>query len=267
MPKEITENMIPTGLPPLDEIMKGWHLSDLIVISSRWRRGGRTILAMTIARNLTIDYHIPVAYFSLKLSNVQFVNRLLAMESGCALSELNNYIEDKELAKRIDAAADKLIDIPLYVDDTPDLSIFDFKSKLKELVEEHGIKLAIIDYVQLMHGHEDAGGWEQMWEKIIKELKDAASELGVAIIALDKMNRSIFKDDVRDAKKVTGAEKYADVLLVYQPDESKRWKDIEWSAKIYVMKNNRGQLGDCVVKVKKGIYIYDSSKNNDYVAG
>lgn len=251
MSKEITENMIPTGLPPLDEIMKGWHLSDLIVISSRWRRGGRTILAMTIARNLTIDYRIPVAYFSLKMSNMLFCNRLLAMESGCALSELNNYIEDKELAKRIDAAADKLIDIPLYVDDTPDLSFFDFKSKLKRLVEENEIKLVIIDFVQLMRGHEDAGGWEQMWEKIIKELKDAASELGVVIIALDKMNRSIFKDDVRDAKKVPGAEKYADILLVYQPDESKRWKDIEWGAKIYVMKNNRGKFGDCDVKIKK----------------
>ena len=237
MSKEITENMIPTGLPPLDEIMKGWHLSDLIVISSRWRRGGRTILAMTIARNLTIDYHIPVAYFSLKMSNVLFCNRLLAMESGCALSELNNYIEDKELAKRIDVAVGKLIDAPLYVDDTPDLSFFDFKSKLKRLVEENEIKLVIIDFVQLMHGYEDAGYRERL-EEIIKKLKDAASELGVAIIALDEMSR-----------------------------ESKRWKDIEWSAKIYVMKNNRGQLGDCVVKVKKGIYIYDSSKNNDYVAG
>ena len=90
-----------------------------------------------------------------------------------------------------------------------------------------------------------------MWEKIIKELKDAALELGVAIIALDKMNRSIFKDDVRDAKKVPGAEKYADILRVYQPDESKRWKDIEWGAKIYVMKNNRGKFGDCDVKIKK----------------
>lgn len=257
--------MIPTGLPPLDEIMKGWHLSDLIVISSRYRTGGRTILAMTIARNLTIDYHIPVAYFSLKLSNVQFANRLIAMESGCDLSELNNYKEDQELAKRIAAAAGKLKDIPLYVDDTPDLSIFDFKSKLKELVEKHGIKLAIIDFVQLMHGHEDAGCWDQVLEKIIKELKDTASEYGVAIIVLDKMGWAV--DDVRDAKKVPGAEKYADVLLVYQPDESKRWKDIEWGAKIYVMKNNRGKFGDCVVKVKKGIYIYDSSKNNDGMAG
>lgn len=124
----------------------------------------------------------------------------------------------------------------------------------------------IIDFVQLMHGYEDAGYRERL-EEIIKKLKDVASELGVAIIALDKMSRSIFEDDVRDAKKVTGAEKCADVLLVYHPDESKRWKDIEWGAKIYVMKNNRGQLGDCVVKVKKGIYIYDSSKNNDYVAG
>lgn len=144
------------------------------------------------------------------------------------------------------------------------MSFFDFKSKLKRLVEENEIKLVIIDFVQLMHGYEDAGYRERL-EEIIKKLKDAASELGVAIIVLDKMSWAV--DDVRDAKKVTGAEKYADVLLVYQPDESKRWKDIEWSAKIYVMKNNRGQLGDCVVKVKKGIYIYDSSKNNDYVAG
>ena len=106
----------------------------------------------------------------------------------------------------------------------------------------------IIDFVQLMHGYEDAGYRERL-EEIIKKLKDAASELGVAIIALDKMSWAV--DDVRDAKKVPGAEKYADILLVYQPDESKRWKDIEWGAKIYVMKNNRGKFGDCDVKIKK----------------
>lgn len=115
--------------------------------------------------------------------------------------------------------------------------------------------MAIIDFVQLMRGHEDAGGWDQALEKIIEELKDAASELGVAIIVLDKMSWAV--DDVRDAKKVTGAEKYADVLLVYQPDEFKRWKDIEWSAKIYVMKNNRGKFGDCDVKIKKWRIDYD----------
>jgi len=153
MPKKLEGNMIPTGLPPLDKIIKGWHLSDLIVLSSRWRRGGRSILARNIARNLTVDYRIPVVYFSLRMSEMDFCCRLLAAEAGCTLVELGNYGKgDKELDKRVDAAAGKIGACPLYVDGTRDLSIFDFKSKLKRLVEEHGIKLAIIDYVQLMRG-------------------------------------------------------------------------------------------------------------------
>lgn len=116
-------------------------------------------------------------------------------------------------------------------------------------MEEHGIKLAIIDYVQLMRG----GRW-YMDEELMAALKDTASELGVAIIALYQMSRSIFpEDDVRDSSEVKWAEKYADVMLVYQPDKSKRWEDIEWDAKIYVMKNNKGKrLGDCDMKIKKG---------------
>lgn len=250
MPKKLEGNMIPTGLPPLDKIIKGWHLSDLIVLSSRWRRGGRSILAMNIARNLTVDYRIPIAYFSLKISAIGFCSWLLAAEAGSTLVELGNYGKgDKELDKRVDAAAGKLSDCPLYVDDTPDLSIFDFKSKLKRLVEEHGIKLAIIDHVRLMPDER-----RYMDEEFMADLKDTASELGVAIIALYQMSRSIFpEDDVRDSSEVKWAEKYADVMLVYQPDKSKRWEDIEWDAKIYLMKNNKGKrLGDCDMKIKKG---------------
>lgn len=207
-------------------------------------------MARNIARNLTVDYRIPVVYFSLRMSEMDFCCRLLAAEAGCTLVELGNYGKgDKELDKRVDAAAGKIGACPLYVDGTQDLSIFDFKSKLKRLVEEHGIKLAIIDYVQLMRG----GRW-YMDEELMAALKDTASELGVAIIALYQMGRSIFpEDDVRDSSEVEWAEKYAEVMLVYQPDKSKRWEDIEWDAKIYVMKNNKGKrLGDCDMKIKKG---------------
>ncbi|MBO8431766.1 MAG: hypothetical protein IAB08_00520 [Bacteroidetes bacterium] len=83
MPKKLEGNMIPTGLPPLDKIIKGWHLSDLIVLSSRWRRGGRSILARNIARNLTVDYRIPVVYFSLRMSEMDFL-----LQASCCGSRL-----------------------------------------------------------------------------------------------------------------------------------------------------------------------------------
>lgn len=180
----LSGNVIPTGLPSLDEIMKGWHLSDLIVFSS-CRSGKMRDLAMTIARNLTVDRRVPVAYFSLCMPSVRFAKGLVAMESGHTLSELGNFGgRDKATDKRIDAAVDKLRDAPLYIDDSPGLSILDFKSKTKEWAGKHGVKLAIIDYVQLMRGHEDAGDWGQELAGIIKALKEAASGLGVAIIAL-----------------------------------------------------------------------------------
>lgn len=240
MPKEI--NMIPTGLPSLDKIMKGWHLSDLIVISS-CDSGKMTDLAMAIARNLTVDYRIPVVYFSLSMSAVRFVKGLIAMESGHTLSELENFRERYKELEEVEVAAGKLKDAPFYVDDTPELSIVDFKSELKELVGKHGIKLAIIDYVQLMRSHEDAGGREQKLAGIIKALKEAASEFGIAIIALNPTYCAV------DAE--SGAEKYANVMLACRPSESHKPNSVEWVAKISVMKNNRRKYGDCDVKIKK----------------
>ncbi len=249
------ENKIPTGLPLLDKIIKGWHLSDLVIISSQLRKGGRTLLAMSIARNLAVDHCIPVAYFSLKLPTALFVKRLIEMETGHTIEAWG----DKT---RQDMA--KLMEAPLFIDDTPELSILDFREKVKQLVKEHGIKLAVVDYVQLMGGYEGMGSRDCWLEKVVKTLKDIASEFGVVVMALDKMYRPVNDMvDTRDFPKVAGAEKYADVMLVYMPNKPKRSSSLDWDAEIVVIKNNKGDVGNCLVKVTNKCRLHDANTNHD----
>lgn len=252
---EQVENKIPAGLPSLGKIIKGWHLSDLVIISSQLRKGGRTLLAMSIARNLTVDYRIPVAYFSLKLPTALLGKRLIEMETGHTIKTL----DDKT---RQDMA--KLMEAPLFIDDTPELSIFDLREKVKRLTNEHGIKLVIVDYVQLMGGYEGTGSRDCWLENVVKTLKDIASEFGVVVMALDKMYRPA-NDMVntRDFPKVAGAEKYADVMLEYCPNKPERSGSLDWDAEIVVIKNNKGDVGSCFVKVTNKYRLHDANTYHD----
>mgnify|MGYP002510810922 CR=1 FL=1 len=180
-----------TGYHDLDKITSGWQESDLIIIAARPAMG-KTALVLSMAKNMAVNFNTPVAIFSLEMSNVQLVNRLIS--NVCELNgskiksgQLSQYEWEKLMSK-----VKLLYSAPLYVDDTPSLSIFELRTKARRLVREHGVKIIIIDYLQLMTaaGAGDKGNREQEVAFISRSLKGIAKELNVPIIALSQLSRA-----------------------------------------------------------------------------
>lgn len=133
---------VPTGYHKLDDITSGWQASDLVIIAGRPAMG-KTSFALSMAKNIAADYKVPMAFFSLEMSNVQLVNRLI---SNCCEIQgskiLNGQLQPDEW-ERLDKRVNGLIGAPLYVDDTPGLSVFELRTKARRLVREHGVKIII----------------------------------------------------------------------------------------------------------------------------
>lgn len=187
----IQKNKIPTEFPYLDKITGGLHPAELVVIAGRaWV--GNTTLALNIARNIAIDSHIPVAYFSLEAPAVQIAKRLIKTESGIDIHKLNGAVAiTQEESDDLDLLCSNLEKIPLYIDDTPCLKIEDFKDKVKRLVEDKGIKLAIVDYFQLMRGPEEIQDRHLKCQAILKSLSSVAKEFGIAVVAITSIPRDM----------------------------------------------------------------------------
>ena len=143
---------VPTGYHKLDNITSGWQASDLVIIAGRPAMG-KTSFALSMAKNIAADYKVPMAFFSLEMSNVQLVNRLI---SNCCEIQgskiLNGQLKPDEW-ERLDKRLNNLIGSPLYVDDTPGLSVFELRTKARRLVRDHGVKIIMIDYLQLMNAN------------------------------------------------------------------------------------------------------------------
>ena len=143
---------IPTGYTGLDDMTSGWQPSDLVIIAGRPAMG-KTSFALSIAKNVAVDYHIPIGFFSLEMNNVQLVNRLIS--NVCEISGhkiLNGQLDNTEW-ERLDRKLRDLTGAPIYVDDTPGLSVFELRTKARRLVREKGVKLLMIDYLQLMNAN------------------------------------------------------------------------------------------------------------------
>ena len=165
---------ISTGYYRLDDVTSGWQNSDLVIIAGRPAMG-KTAFALSMAKNIAADQHIPMAFFSLEMSGVQLTNRLIS--NACEIFD-----------KRIN----NLIGAPLYIDDTPGLSVFELKTKARRLVNEHQIKLIMIDYLQLMNANGMRfNNRQEEVSNISRSLKGLAKELNIPIIALSQLNRGV----------------------------------------------------------------------------
>ncbi|MDE6690172.1 MAG: replicative DNA helicase, partial [Prevotella sp.] len=143
---------IASGYHALDDKTSGWQPSDLIIIAGRPAMG-KTAFALSMAKNIAADSQAPIAFFSLEMSNVQLVNRLIS--NACEIEGkkiLNGQLRDDEW-ERLDKRINTLLGAPLYVDDTPGLSVFELRTKARRLVREHGVKIIMIDYLQLMNAN------------------------------------------------------------------------------------------------------------------
>jgi replicative DNA helicase len=181
---------IPSGFTKLDRLTSGWQKAELIIIAARPSMG-KTAFALSMARNMAIDHDKKVAIFSCEMSSIQLVNRLIVAETDIAGDKIRNGRLSEEEWKQLDTRIKKLVQAPIFIDDTPAISIFELRAKCRRLMAQHKLDIVIVDYLQLMSGPDNAGSREQEVSNISRSLKSIAKELNVPIIALSQLNRSV----------------------------------------------------------------------------
>ncbi len=182
---------VPTGFTELDRLTSGWQPSDMIIVAARPGMG-KTSYTLALARNAAVDFNKAVAIFSLEMSNLQLVQRLISMEAEISGSKLRSgQLEDYEW-QQLQSAIEKMSEVPIFIDDTPGINIFELRAKCRRLKMQHDIQMVIIDYLQLMTGGGDnKGNREQEISMISRSLKALAKELSVPVIALSQLSRAV----------------------------------------------------------------------------
>ena len=255
---------IPTGYSGMDEMTSGWQASDLVIIAGRPAMG-KTSFALSIAKNVAVDYGVPVGFFSLEMNNVQLVNRLIS--NVCEISGhkiLNGQLDPSDWEK-LDKRIGKLTEAPIYVDDTPGLSVFELRTKARRLVREKGVKLIMIDYLQLMNANGmKFGSRQEEVSTISRSLKGLAKELDIPVLALSQLSRNVENREGLDGKRPqlsdlreSGAiEQDADmVLFVHRPEyyhiyQDEKGNDLHGMAQIIVAKHRKGSTGDVLLNFR-----------------
>ena len=252
-----------TGYHKLDKVTSGWQNSDLIIIAARPAMG-KTAFVLSMAKNMAVTYNTPIALFSLEMSNVQLVNRLISnvceLEGSKIKSGQLTPLEWDQLMARIKA----LNGAPLYIDDTPSLSIFELRTKAMRLAREHNIKMIIIDYLQLMNASGmKFGSREQEVSMISRSLKQLAKELNIPIIALSQLNRSVEnradgkRPQLSDLRESGAIEQDADIVcFIHRPeyylhsDTDANGNDIRGKAEFIIAKHRSGSVEDIQLRFR-----------------
>lgn len=253
----------PSGFHELDKMTAGWQASDLVILAARPAMG-KTAFSLSMAKNMAVDQQVPVAFFSLEMSNVQLVNRLIV--NVCEIT--GDKIRTGKLTpyewEQLDSNIKRLYGAPLYIDDTPSLSVFELRTKARRLVREHGIKVIMIDYLQLMNASGMSFNSRQEEVAVIsKSLKGLAKELNIPILALSQLNRGVESregDDKRpklsDLRESGSIEQDADIVMfIHRPEyyhiyQDAQGRDLRGRAEIIIAKHRNGSVGDVLLTFK-----------------
>ncbi|WP_308226805.1 replicative DNA helicase [uncultured Prevotella sp.] len=252
---------VPTGYEELDKKTSGWQSSDLVILAGRPAMG-KTSFALSLAKNIAVDYNTPIAFFSLEMNNVQLVNRLISNVCEIPGSKMLNGQLSPDEWERLDKNIRLLQGAPLYIDDTPGLSIFELRTKARRLVREKGVKIIMIDYLQLMNANGMRfGSRQEEVSKISQSLKGLAKELDIPIIALSQLNRTVEnreglegkRPQLSDLRESGAIEQDADmVLFVHRPEyyhilTDEKGNDLRGMAQIIIAKHRKGATGDVLL--------------------
>ena len=254
---------IPSGFTKLDKLTSGWQPSDLIIIAARPGMG-KTAFALSMARNIAVEHQIPVAFFSLEMSSVQLITRLISSETGLSSEKLRTGNLEKHEWEQLNVKVKGLEKAPLFIDDTPSLSIFDLRAKARRLSSQHGIKLLMVDYLQLMTagGSQKGGNREQEISTISRNLKALSKELNIPVIAISQLSRAVEtrggtkRPLLSDLRESGAIEQDADIVsFIYRPEYYKidEWDDEEHNptagqAEFIVSKHRNGGLDEIRLK-------------------
>ena len=252
-----------SGFTKLDKITSGWQNSDLIVIAARPAMG-KTAFVLSMAKNIAVDFRKPVALFSLEMSNLQLVNRLISNVCEIPSEKIKSGQLETYEWQQLDYKLKDLLDAPLYVDDTPSLSVFELRTKARRLVREHHVSLIIIDYLQLMNASGMSfGSRQEEVSTISRSLKGLAKEINIPILALSQLNRSVEtregdgkRPQLSDLRESGAIEQDADmVCFIHRPEYYKIYQDesgndLRGMAEIIIAKHRNGAVGNVRLRFK-----------------
>ncbi len=249
---------VPTGFSSLDRMTSGWQNSDLVIIAARPGMG-KTAFVVSAMRNAAVDFKRPVAIFSLEMASVQLVNRMISAEAELEGEKIRKgQLADFEWQQLVHKT-NRLSAAPIFIDDTPALSILELRAKCRRLKAEHNIELIIVDYLQLMRG-DSAGNREQEIASISRALKGIAKELSVPVLALSQLSRGVEtrggdkRPQLSDLRESGSIEQDADIVMfLYRPEYYKITVDEEGlptqgMGEVIIAKHRNGSTG--TVKLK-----------------
>ena len=267
---------VPSGFTDLDRLTSGWQRSDLIIVAARPSMG-KTAFVLSMARNMAVDHKVPVAFFSLEMSNIQLVNRLIVSESGLSSEKIRNGKITQDEWTQLTVKIKNLSEAKIFIDDTPALSIFEFRAKCRRLKAQHNIGVVVIDYLQLMTGPaETKGNREQEVSTISRSLKAIAKELNVPILALSQLNRSVEtrggnkRPQLSDLRESGAIEQDADVVtFIHRPEyygllEDEDGNSTQGVAEIIVAKHRNGAVEDVKLRFQKEMARFSDLDDTDY---
>ena len=249
---------VPSGFTALDRITSGWQKSDLVIIAARPGMG-KTAFVVSALRNAAVDFKIPVAIFSLEMASVQLVNRMISAEAELEGEKIKKgNLADHEWAQLVHKTS-RLSSAPIFIDDTPALSILELRAKCRRLKAEHNVQLIVIDYLQLMRG-EQGGNREQEIASISRALKGIAKELNVTVLALSQLSRGVEtrggdkRPQLSDLRESGSIEQDADIVMfLYRPEYYKITVDedgmpTQGMGEVIVAKHRNGSTGTAKLK-------------------
>jgi replicative DNA helicase len=272
---------VPSGFTALDKVTNGWQRSDMIVIAARPAMG-KTAFVLSMARNMAVDFKQPVAIFSLEMSSLQLVQRLISSETEIEADKLRRgQLAEHEL-HQLHQRISRITDAPLFIDDTPALSVFELRAKCRRLKAQHGIQMIIIDYLQLMSvggGDSKGGNREQEISTISRSIKQIAKELDVPVIALSQLSRQVEsragdkRPVLSDLRESGAIEQDADIVgFIYRPEYYGIMADANGNsthglAQILIAKHRNGAVTDVDLEFKGHLAKFtnrDHSYSPDY---
>lgn len=277
-----------SGFTDIDEVTSGWQASDLIIIAARPAMG-KTAFVLSMARNIAIEYNNPVGLFSLEMSRVQLAERLLANVSGLDSKKLRTGQLTQSEWDLFEKGSSTLENAPIYLDDTSGLSIFELSTKARRLVREHGVKIIIIDYLQLMNANGmNFGNREQEVSTISRHLKALAKELNIPIIALSQLNRRVEsrgdmngsgdkseakRPQLSDLRESGSIEQDADIVcFIHRPEYYKIYEDAQNNdlrgvAQFLIAKHRNGAVKDVNLRFRPELTLFQNINDGERAQG
>jgi replicative DNA helicase len=246
---------VPSGFPSLDRVTGGWHNTELVIIAARPAMG-KTAFVVSALRNAAIDFKMPVALFSLEMSSQQVMLRLISAEAEIDSNKLRKGELETEDWHALHSRLNNLATAPIYIDDTPALSVLELRTKARRLKAFHNIRLLIVDYLQLMTAGNGKGGMnrEQEIAAISRSLKTIAKELNIPVLALSQLSRSVEtragdkRPQLSDLRESGSIEQDADVVMfLYRPEyyqitETETGESTKGMAEVIIAKNRSGSV-------------------------